>query len=216
MIWYVLAGILALLLLLLMVPLTLSVRINEQGKTLIRGRILGICVFRSPKKKKRVRPSRYTPRAIRRRERKALRAQTKPVEKGEGRAPKHKDVPLSEQISSVASLSSLILRRSLHHARVTVDALALTVATPDAAQSAILYGAAQGALALLTDVLHEFSHLRIRHPERFGIAVDFTGEKTRADIRLRFCLRVHHVIRIACHTLTAMVKREIKKQKNSL
>lgn len=217
MIWYVLASLVALLLLLLTVPLTLSVRINEQGEKVLFGRIFGICVYRSPKKRKKVRLSDYSPRALRRRERKARRALAKSQKKQDIRTRKpteqKKDVPLLEQISSVADLASRILRRSLHHARVTVDSLCITVATPDAARTAVLYGAVCSALSLLTEALHSFSHLRIRDPKKYGVAVDFTSEKMRADIRLHFSLRVHHVIRIAWHTLMALMRREMKKQK---
>ena len=47
----------------------------------------------------------------------------------------------------------------------------LTVASDDAAKTALLYGAASTALAGLAEVLDTYSNLRIRHAERFGVIV---------------------------------------------
>ena len=219
MIWYVLGILLVLILLLLFVPLSLSVKMNEQGDIRLRGRVLGICVYRSPKRVKRVRLSDYSPRALRKREKKAERARQKALsraQKKKATAPStspSSGEPLISQISSVAELVSLISRRTLSHARVTVDALAITVATSDAARTALLYGAACSALAFLTEALHQFSHLHISHPERYGVCADFSSEHSRADVRIHFRLRVHHVIRIAAHTLATLIRRNIKTKK---
>jgi hypothetical protein len=219
MIWYVLVTLLALLLLLLLVPLSLSVKMNEQGELKLRARVLGICVYRSPKRAKRVRLSDYSPHALRRREKKAERARQRALSRAQKKkatapstAPSSGE-PLISQISSVTELVSLIARRTLFHARVRVDALAITVATPDAARTALLYGAACSALAFLTEALHQFSHLHISHPEHYGIAADFSSEHSRADVRIHFRLHVHHVVRIAAHTLAALIRRNIKSKK---
>ena len=50
-------------------------------------------------------------------------------------------------------------------------------------------------------------------PERYGVAADFTSERTRADIKLHFRLRVHHVLDIACRALVRLIARMLKKYK---
>lgn len=221
MLWYILAGILLLLLFLLFIPLSLTVSLSEDGALSLCGRVLGFAVYRSPKKKRPFKPSDYTPRAMRRRERaeqrKLRRKQTraarkKKPEKQEATptAHKSKDMSLGDTISLVRDIASTVLHRSLKHARVTVDRLAITVATPDAAQTAILYGGVCAALAALTEVLNNFSHLHIRDAAYYGVAVDYTSERCRADVRIRFALRVHHVISIAIRTVIRAVGHMMK------
>jgi hypothetical protein len=43
------------------------------------------------------------------------------------------------------------------------------------------------------------------------VAVDYTSEKSRADIRIRFRLRLHHVVSIALHTVFRAVGHMMKK-----
>lgn len=221
MLWYIIAGILLLLLLLLLVPLSLTVSLGEDSTLKLCGRVLGFAVYRSPKKERPFTPSDYTPRAMRRRERaeqrrlrrKQRRATRKgKVQKQEAKpdTKKNKDRSLSETISLVRDIASTVLHRSLKHARVTVDRLAITVATPDAAQTAILYGGVCAALAALTEILNNFSHLRIRDAARFGVAVDYTSERCRADVCIRFTLRIHHVISIAIRTVIRAVGHMMK------
>ncbi len=226
MLWYILIGVFAFAFLLLLIPLSLTVMLDEQGNTQLRGRVLGICVYRSPKKERPIKLSEYSPRALKRKQKKARHAHIKALQKQQKKAAKQQKknrspssttlntkLSLTEQISLIRDLAQTVLRRSLHHARVDVERLTITVATPDAAKTGILYGAVCSALAFLTETLHNFSHLHIRHPDRYGVTADFVGDKCRADIRLHFRLRVHHVLHIAMHTLTRLISRNLKKQK---
>ncbi len=224
MVWYILLGIAALLLVILYIPLSLTVMLDESGALRLVGRALGIAVYRSPKKERPVHLSDYTPRALRRRERReqkrrrrALKRQQRKQASRGGRdgisSPPDKRLPLTEKLGFIKDLAEVVFKRSLRYARVDVERLTVTVATPDAAQTAILYGAVCAALAGVTEALNVFSHIRIRHPEAYGVAADFTSEKTRADIRLHFRLRVHHVLSIAWHTLRRLVSRMLQKKK---
>lgn len=221
MFWYILAGIAAFLCLLLLIPLSLTVSLGEDGEVRLCGRVLGITVYRSPKKERPFRISDYTPRALRRRERAKRRQQRREERRALRKGKKAKsdtattsgkdaDMPLTEKISLIRDIASAILHRSLKHARVDVERLAITVATPDAAQTAILYGGVCAALSALTEALHTFSRLHIHDETQYGVAVDYTSEKSRADIRIRFCLRLHHVINIAVHTVFRAVGRMMK------
>lgn len=223
MIWYILAGIVALILLLLTVPLSLTVSADESGEVRLCGRVCGIAVYRSPKPERPVKLSDYTPRAIRKRERalerrrqrQERRALRKAKKHGQGQAstlkPPKADVPLTEKLAFIKDLAEVVLRRSLKHARVYVERLTITVATPDAATTAIFYGSVCAALAALTEALDHFSHLRIRDAQAFGVTADFLGDRTRASILLHFRLRVHHVLDIGLRALARMVARMLKR-----
>ena len=224
MVWYILLGIAALLLVILCIPLSLTVVLDESGELRLVGRVLGFAVYRSPERERPVKPSDYTPRAIRRRERREMRRRQRALKRqqrkrakqeraGKVASPPNKWASLTDKLSFIKELLGVILRRSLSHARVDVESLAITVATPDAAQTALLYGGVCAALAGVTEALHLFSHLRIRDAARYGVAADFTSERTRADVRIHFRLRVHHVLDIAWHTLIRTIARMLKKQK---
>ena len=221
MLWYIVAGIVLFLLLLLFIPLSLTVTLSEDGALKLCGRVLGFAVYRSPKKERPFDPRRYTPRALRRRERteqrklrrkqrRAARKKSKQKQSDKHDAKKSRDMSLSDTVSLIGDIASTVLHRSLKHARVRVDRLAITVATPDAAQTAILYGGVCAALTALTEVLNSFSHLRIHDAAYYGVAVDYTSERCRADVRIRFALRVHHVISIAIRTVLRAVDRMMK------
>lgn len=219
---YILAGLIALIALVLLIPLSLSVTLDEAGNIRLCGRILGIPVYRSPKGLRPVRLSDYTPRAIQRRERAAKRKQQRQMRRAQRNAKRKShhpvsgsqrpgnDMPLIDKISFIKELACVILKRTLGHARVDVERLAITVATPDAAQTAILYGGVCTALAALTEMLDLHSHLRIRDTEQYGVAADFTSDNTRADIRLHFRLRVCHLFDIALHALIQFVRRAFR------
>lgn len=223
MVWYILLGIAALLLVILCIPLSLTVSLDESGALRLVGRVLGIPVYRSPKREKPVKLSDYSPRALRRREkreqkrrRKAIKKQQHKQAKSAGKAKTasapDKSASLGDKLDFIKTLAEAVLKRSLKHARVDVESLAITVATPDAARTAILYGSTCASLAGVTEALHQFTHWRIRDAARYGVAADFTSERTRADIRIHFRLRVGHVLDIARHTLFRMVGRMLKKK----
>lgn len=223
MLWYILLGVAALFLVILCIPLSLTVSMDESGVLRLVGRVLGVPVYRSPRRERPVKLSDYSPRALRRREKreqrrrykalkKQLRKQSKSVDKSKTAPTPDKKAPLGEKIDFIKTLAEAVLTRSLKHARVDVASLAITVATPDAAGTAILYGSVCAALAGLTEALHQFSHLRIRDAAHFGVAADFTSERTTARIRIHFRLRVGHVLDIAWHTLRRMVGRMLKRK----
>lgn len=227
MVWYILLGIVAFLFLICCVPLSLTVALDESGTLRLVGRVLGMTIYRSPKKERPVKLSDYTPRAIRRREKREERRRQKAISKAKRKQKKQESktqkkqtpqppdakMPLIDKITFIKDLAEVVLQRSLKHARVDVESLAITVATPDAARTAILYGSVCAALAGVTEVLNVCSHLRIRDSERYGVAADFAGEKTRVDIKLHFRLRVHHALDIALRALLRLVARMLKKYK---
>ena len=202
----------------LILPLTLTLTLDESGQLRMKLHTLGIPLYRTHKKQKRVRLSRYSKRAMARREKKAAKKQAKkqksasPSEQKEP-TPPHDKAPLTDKISYVTDLAATILRRSLSHARVRVDRLTVTVASDDAAKTALLYGAISPLLSFLLETLEQFSHLRIPQNAPIGVAPDFTSEQTRANIRLHFRLHVLHLLDIALHTLLQPLRHPQKQSK---
>ena len=200
-----------------MLPVTLSLKLDESGQLRLKLHVLGIPLYRNPKKLRPLRLSRYSKRARARRKKKEERRQKKRAKraaKGDATPtpPPHK-APLVDKISFITDLAATVLRRSLSHARVRVDRLTVTVSTPDAAKTAMLYGVISPALAFLLETLEQFSHLHISKNSLIGVAPDFTSEHTRADIRLHFRLHVVHLLDIALHALMGVLRHSTRKSK---
>lgn len=202
----------------LILPVTLSLKLDESGQLRLRLHILGIPLYRSPKRQKRVRLSHYSKRAMARRKKKEERRQKKKAkrceESGASPTPPPDKAPLIDKISFITDLATALLRRSLSHARVRVDCLTVTVGSSDAAKTAILCGVISPALAFLLETLEQFSHLHISPNTLVGVAPDFTSEHTQADIRLHFRLHVVHLADIALHTLVHILRNSSKKSKH--
>ena len=206
------------LLIILLLPVTLSLKLDESGTLRLRLHVLGIPLYRSPKKQKRPRLSHYSKRAMAKRKKKEKRRQkkreTKAARSVATPTPPPEKAPLADKISFITDLATTVLRRSLSHAKVRVDRLTVTVGSSDAAKTAILYGVISQALAFLLEALEQFSHLHVSKNTPVGVATDFTSEHTRADIRLHFRLHVVHLLDIALHALLRILRRTAKKSKH--
>ncbi len=108
---------------------------------------------------------------------------------------------LSDKISFVTELAKTILSRTLSHARVKIYRLAITVASSDAAKTALLYGAVSPAVAFLLETLEQFSNLKIASDAPIGVQADFTDDRCHADLHVRFRLLVVHLIDVALRSL---------------
>ncbi len=195
----------------LFLPLSLTVRMNGEGDTSLCLRLLGIPLLRLPKPEHPVRLRDYSPRAMKRREEKQARKAAKKKPRASYQSTAFaKETTLSEKISFVTDVVREIFVRTLSHARVRIIRLAVTVASPDAAQTALLYGAVSAAVAFLLESLEQFSHLKVASGAPVGVQADFTGEHCSVDLYLRFRLRIVHLIDVALKTLFHTASRKSK------
>ena len=205
----IVAGLVALIILFLSAPVSLTLIVNDKHGFLLRGRVLGLPFYRYPEKEKPIRLSDY-----------AHRTEERPADDKEAKKqvtppPPREDAPLTEKLSFAADLASSIARRSLSMAHVFVKRLTVSVGSEDAATTAILYGTISPALAFLLEALEQFSHLHISRRAAVGVAADFTSNRIRANLHLLFRLRVCQVIRIALHAAikTAKHQSQVSKRK---
>ncbi len=194
-VWYILAAVAALVAIFLALPWTLTIKLTGEGDMGAKARIAGIPFWQSPKKQKKIRLRDYTPRAMRRRARKEEKAARSKKTRGSQVAASFKsDTSLTEKISFIKDIALDLLSHSLSRAHVRVKRLTVTVGSPDAARTAILYGAIAPALALLLEALEQFSHLHISQDVPVGAAVDFTADRIQAEVNIRFRLHTLHLI----------------------
>lgn len=207
-------GIAALILFLLLLPLTLTVRVKDEGGTALCLRLLGIPLFRIPGRERPVRLRDYSKRAMERRAKKQAKkaARKKPKQAAAHPQAPAKEASLSDKISFVSDVARDVLARTLSHARVKIKRLTITVGSPDAAKTALLYGSVTPAVSFLLETLEQFSHLKVAPDARVGVQADFTSERCRVDLHLRFRLHIVHLISITLKTLFHITSRQSKRR----
>ncbi len=118
-------------------------------------------------------------------------------------------------ITLVRKLAVKVIRTFFKHLRIEVARLKITVATGDAATTAIAYGAITEAVALLYPVLESVKNFRVPERSEVEIRTDFCSDTMDADIMISFSLRVWHVFDIAFGALGTFIKHKISSMKKS-
>lgn len=101
--------------------------------------------------------------------------------------------------------------RFARHLRVRVARLHINVATGDAANTAILYGAIAQSAAYIAALLDSTKTLKNPARSDVDIRADYLSEKTTADIEIGFSIRVWQVFDVLIRTGITFIKKEIKK-----
>ncbi len=169
-----------------------------------------------PSSNKPVRLSDYTAKAIAKRRKKAERKMAK-LRKKEKKHTFKTEKPsagktIIQNLELIRNLLSSLLKASFGHLRIRSSRICITVATGDAASTAILFGAVNQSVIFLLETLSGFGTLKQSRRDQITVRPDFTADKTSADIRLVFSLRVWHLLDILFKVAITYLKS--KKQKN--
>lgn len=117
-------------------------------------------------------------------------------------------VPLDETIRMILSLVKTVFAHLGRYLHIEIARLRLVVATGDAAQTAILWGAVCPAVGALLEILGRITNLRtVRHCD-IDVVPDFTAPTFTADVCISFSLRVWHLFAIAFATLFSFFKHK--------
>ncbi len=130
------------------------------------------------------------------------RRKSKKKRKEDSRKPK-KSLP--EKIRLVRALLATLLRRTRRYLHLRAVRAHISVATGDAASTAVLYGAVSAALSGLLALLDRAFNLKAP-PGDVAVFPDFTGEKTKADLKIVLSLRVFGALAILFSVAIAYVK----------
>ena len=117
-----------------------------------------------------------------------------------------------DMISLIRELVAVVIRRFFGHLRIRVARLKLVVATPDAATTAIAYGAACTALNLLIPTLSEVKNFKLPAEDEFGVVCDFTADTPSFDVKLSFSLRVWHLFHVAFGALGRFISHKLRQK----
>jgi len=202
--------------------LFVKIRIIPSKKKSARTKALSASAYRKKIKK-------YEDKLKKKEEKKALKKEKKEKQKAEKKrlkeeekktltkeAKKLKRDELVETILFFAKVGGRLLRRFGSRLGINVKRLKITVASKDAASTAIMYGAITQASAYLFKVLERATRFRCKK-EEFSIKADFCSEKLKADLCIVFKIRLWHVLALAFSFLGHFIKhkyRAYKKKKS--
>lgn len=206
----VILAILAAILLLLCLRVRLVITCRDTVTLKLKILFLSFTLF--PRRKKRIKPRNFSPQKMKKRERRAEKKAQKAAEKaakkqgcladahGEGRK-----LGLKEKLTVVRALVSAIIKKTDRHLTLRAARLHIRVATGDAASTAVLYGAVSASLAYLLAALDRVTDLHTR-PRNISVLADYLSERSSADIKLIFSLRVMHALTMLFSAMLAFTR----------
>lgn len=119
----------------------------------------------------------------------------KPVENSNESRRKKKKSPsdIIELIVYIAELIKAILGEFCNYARLKLCRVKVSIATEDAAQTALIYGAASSAIYTALEFLDSFMTVK-KNYKNIGVAPDFTADECRIDFKVVLKLKIIHLI----------------------
>ena len=210
---YIIAGVLALLVLLLLIPVRLSLVYSDDLSL-----TASYLFFRFPiyPKEKKVRLSDYTPRKIRKRKRKAKKKRR--LENVAAKAKAKKKKTLEQKLRQLRLLLHILkdtYESILSAVRVRVLRLYITVATDDAAKTAILYGVAAQSTAYLLTLLQTYTKTAAKR-DRVNVIADFCKEESEIDTAIVFSATPIALLLLGLRAAFLFLKYKFKKQPDKL
>ena len=161
----------------------------------------------SPKKAEKIRKKLEKKKEKKRlaKKKKAQKKEQKKAEALENPKPKKSLAEILDMIVLVRKLIAKVVGRFAKHLRIDIARLKIRVATGDAANTAIAYGAITQGINLLFPLLEKVKNFDLPKAKDIDVVADFTGESIEADVRFAFSLRVWHVFDVAFGALFTFI-----------
>ena len=103
-----------------------------------------------------------------------------------------------------------VLKKLPRSVRIRLETFEITVATGDAAKTAVLYGAVSGLAWNLFDILKNNIDFKVRKRASVGVEADFLGEKSRANIKIDLSTNLWKILALLMTAGIAFVKNKTK------
>ncbi len=143
---------------------------------------------------------------------KADAAKEKKLAKAEKKKTKKKKSmsEILDLIRLITTLLGVVIRKFFKHLRIDLARLKLTVATSDAATTAIAYGAATQTISILLPLIQSVRQVSLPKEADLDIRADFLSDTPSFDLKLSVSLRVWHLFDVAFGALFSFIKHKIK------
>ena len=145
-------------------------------------------------------------------EKKAAAAKQKKQEKEAKKATKKKKSmsEILDLLRLITTLLGVVVKKFFGHLRIDLARLKLTVATGDAATTAVAYGAVTGILSTLLPLIQSVKHVSLPREQDLDVGIDYLAEAPSFDLELSVSLRVWHVFDVAFGALFTFIKHKLK------
>lgn len=104
-------------------------------------------------------------------------------------------------------ITFILIKKFNKSLRIDIKRFVITVATGDAAQTAIIYGAVSQAAAGLILLFERFYKIKYTHDAQTGVQADFLENHWNADLHIVFRSRLYHFISLALRAFIEYSKR---------
>ena len=122
------------------------------------------------------------------------------------------DTGIIEKIEEITDFVSSLVKEFAPHLHVRLTRIHVKVATPDAAQTAILYGVISSSLACLIDLIDDNVKLHRLSSRSIIVEPDFLSEKCEARINISFGLSVLTALKILIKLAWTSAAKKYKKK----
>lgn len=171
----ILVAISVFLALLLSVRITLNIVYRDKLSVYLRFLFIKVRIY--PQKEKKFNPKKQEKKL------KKKESKSKPVLKDNSKD-QNSELSLTDNIKLITEILSVFFKALPRHLHVKLAKLHIKVATGDAAQTAILYGAVSGAVACLVELLDSITNLNRLKRSSISIIPDYLSEKSDVDVNI--------------------------------
>lgn len=218
----VLGAILLFFVLILSLPITLTLTYREA--VALRVKLLFFPILRIPGGRKKRGPHSMSVKKAKRIQKKRSEKQQKKEEtakqkrkekaaKKKAKKEKKKKEKMTEILDLLRLITELIgvvAKKLLKSVRIHLKRLKVTVATEDAASTAVAYGAVTGILSTLLPLIQSVKHVTLPKEKEFSVDLDFLSDSPSMDLELSVTLRVGHILGLAISALVTYVKHKLR------
>ena len=179
-----------------------------------------------PKKEKKKGPHSMSKRKAEKIKAKLLKKEQKKAEKKKAKAEKKriaKETPKTETekekkslseildiIAMVRSIIATVVKKFFGHLKIDIARIKIKLATGDAANTAIAYGAVTQSINLLFPILERIKNFKLPKNTDISVDADFLSESSDIDVCVSFSLRPWHLFHVAFAALFTFIKSLVK------
>ena len=203
---YIIAAVLLLLFIVAMLPVSLKLKYKDEVTVSLS--VMAIKLKEFPKKKKKIKISDYSKKALKKRPKNNNKLKSKPQNNKE--EPQTKQKSLLESLEIIKDLLAVIISETWGKLKIKASKILITVATDDAAKTALLFPAVNTAVLGLITYLDNESKLVGLNSSDIAVRTDFTAQKPTADIEILFSLRLWQVLKILFAAALKYASHKIK------
>lgn len=125
--------------------------------------------------------------------------------------PKKSVKDIIELVGLISAALSGLIKSFGKHLKIKTVRLNITVATGDAAKTAVVYGTVCQSVAYIMELLYNLTGFTVKRNGEVTVIPNFTAESSTLDLKFVFKLRVWHVFAMVFSAGLAFLKKKLKK-----